>query len=148
MWRGRGVQGPMLGADLGCCLQREGLEALYCPPVPHTSYPLSCVSPLIYPCPRVSWPLATAAAAPMDRPGTQPLTPTAWPEPGTSASVPPSGTPQAWTSASAGAMHTSQSSARTKLRHIPYDQPLKMAALLPSVHPLLDQTLLPPHPIT
>ena len=58
----------MLGADLGCCLQREGLEALYCPPVPHTSYPLSCVSPLIYPCPRVSWPLATAAAAPMDRP--------------------------------------------------------------------------------
>ena len=65
---GGGRQGPVLGADLGCCLQREGLEALYCPPVPHTSYPLSCVSPLIYPCPRVSWPLATAAAAPMDRP--------------------------------------------------------------------------------
>ena len=86
-WEGGGCrwgQGPVLGADFGCCLQRESLEALFCPlpptlltpcpvspcsstPAPHTSYPLSCVSLLISPCPRVSWPLATAAAAPMDR---------------------------------------------------------------------------------
>ena len=133
----------------GCCLQREGLEALYCPPVPHTSFPHPVSPHSSTPAPGSPgpWPLLQRHLW-TGQPGTQPLTPTAWPEPGTSASVPPSGTPQAWTSASAGAMHTSQSSARTKLRHIPYDQPLKMAALLPSVHPLLDQTLLPPHPIT
>lgn len=41
-------------------------------------------------------------------------------------------------------MHQSQLCSDYTVAH-PYDQLLKMAALSPSVHPLLDHALLPPH---
>lgn len=146
-----GVQGPVLGADLGCCLQREGLEALHCPPVPHTSCSLSCVSLLISPCPRVSWPLATAAAAPMDRPARDSAADAHSLARACYVCLPLShllGPHGAGHLPSAGALRTSHSSAQTELQQIPYDQPLKVAALWPSGHPLLDHALLPPDPIT